>query len=467
VTLQRLRNIIPVTLSGEAHQDSEPSLAVNPADTDQMVATAFTPDLAKGPNAPIFVSTDGGQTWTLRPVIPGNGPEGTRDISASFAASSGVLYVGILSAEVLNHQTRLQILRTSDFLSTATMSVLIDRLGPDQPWVVASGIPAAPGLAVDRVYVGSNDADGIRRTATVDFSLDAGTAAPPAGFVLPHRLETDAAAIADAPAVRLAIHPAGRIYAVYQRKTSVSGSMSTFDVVVTRDDSWGAGASPFSVLTDPGNGSVGRLLASNLTAGFGSTIGQQRLNGDSAIAVDPANPDVVWIAWGDQPGGVTSPWTIHVRRSTDGGQNWSSDLHSVPMATNPCLAVNAAGHLGFLCQALIGTGQAQRWETTFEVTADGWNTQVAPTVLHRALAASPVADFNPYIGDYARLVTVDNNFYGVFSGSNHPDPANFPSFPHDGIYQRNVNWDTQQLLDLDGTTAVPDSIDPFFFAWTE
>jgi hypothetical protein len=34
-------NMIPKALSGEAEQDSEPSLAVNPADPSQIVASAF------------------------------------------------------------------------------------------------------------------------------------------------------------------------------------------------------------------------------------------------------------------------------------------------------------------------------------------------------------------------------------------------------------------------------------------
>ena len=37
-------NMIPKALSGEAEQDSEPSLAVDPADPRRIVATAFTPD---------------------------------------------------------------------------------------------------------------------------------------------------------------------------------------------------------------------------------------------------------------------------------------------------------------------------------------------------------------------------------------------------------------------------------------
>src|SRR5690349_20814728 len=37
-------NMIPRSLSSEVNQDSEPTLAVNPANTDQIVGTAFTPN---------------------------------------------------------------------------------------------------------------------------------------------------------------------------------------------------------------------------------------------------------------------------------------------------------------------------------------------------------------------------------------------------------------------------------------
>ena len=135
--LVRLVNLIPSSLSGEASQDSEPNIAVNPQKPTDMVATAFTPDPFHGPNAPIYVSTDGGQTWSLRNVVPGNGSFGTGDISVGFAGSGAMLYCGILSANAPANKTRLQILRTSNFLSVVTMPVLVDRLGVDQPWVVA------------------------------------------------------------------------------------------------------------------------------------------------------------------------------------------------------------------------------------------------------------------------------------------------------------------------------------------
>src|SRR5262249_3171121 len=124
-------NIVPQSLSGDTHQKSEPNIAVNPANTNDMVATAFLPAPMGGPNAPFFVSTDGGATWSLRTVVPGNGFVGTGDITVSFATTGGMLYVGTLNGTT----GHLQISRTANFTSTTPLSVLVDRASEDQPWV--------------------------------------------------------------------------------------------------------------------------------------------------------------------------------------------------------------------------------------------------------------------------------------------------------------------------------------------
>src|SRR5262249_34648556 len=306
------------------------------------------------------------------------------------------LYTGILSAHAPPGRTRLQILRTTNFLSTATMPVLVDRLDVDQPWVVAGSLVAAQ--TQDRVYVGNNDFGAPSgHTATVDVSLSARLDPAPAGFST-HRLEQGTTIGQDGPPVRLALHPDGTVYAVHQRWTAGSGNTVTMDVVVTRDDGWGAGAPPFTHLLDGAD--VGRRVATDRTIVWNATMGQERLGADSAIAVDPTNSDIVYVAWGDRPGGASHRWTIHVSRSSDRGQTWSDDLRTVVRGKNPCLAVNADGHLGFSCQQVVGRGGSQRWVTTFEGTADGWATPAAVTVLHSALSALPVHTFLPYLGDY-------------------------------------------------------------------
>ena len=62
----RVVNMIPQSLSGETNQDSEPNLAVNPANARFMAASAFTPNPTGSGNAPIYVSTDGGDPCVRR-----------------------------------------------------------------------------------------------------------------------------------------------------------------------------------------------------------------------------------------------------------------------------------------------------------------------------------------------------------------------------------------------------------------
>src|SRR4029079_5869917 len=59
-------DIIPVADSSETDQNSEPSLAVNPADPTQAIAGAFNGDFldSGGVRTPFFLTTDGGATWS-------------------------------------------------------------------------------------------------------------------------------------------------------------------------------------------------------------------------------------------------------------------------------------------------------------------------------------------------------------------------------------------------------------------
>src|SRR5256885_7097977 len=66
-TQVKLVDVIPASLSGETNQDSEPFLAVQTANPQVMVASAFTPNpVSSSSNAPIYVSEDGGNSWILR-----------------------------------------------------------------------------------------------------------------------------------------------------------------------------------------------------------------------------------------------------------------------------------------------------------------------------------------------------------------------------------------------------------------
>jgi hypothetical protein len=453
----RVVNIIPQSRSNETNFDSEPSIAVNPSNPQQIVITAFTPDTAVPvTTGPYFFSTDGGQTWALNSVIPGGTATfGTRDISVRFGGSSGVLYAGILRGDT---RRQLNILRKANFSGPGVMTILVNRANEDQPWV-----EAVTEAGTDRVFVSSNDLSLFPTgpTASVDFSLDAATAPAPAGFTTTARLETRASATQDGPSVRTAIHRSGVIYGVFFGwRTLGSPTPNVSDVVVVRDDNWATGGAPFQALTDPGDNLAGRRVVTGVDiAALGTTLGTQRIGSSLAIAVDPGNAQRVYIAWCDGRATTASPYTLRIRRSDDGGLNWTGDLFTATNATNPGLAVNNQGRVALLYQQLVNVSGTNRWQTHLVASADQFATVRTNIILANVLDSSVGATITVIIGDYANLIAVGRDFYGVFSAHNVPALANFP----EGVtYLRNANFATQQLLAVDNVTPVAASVDPFF-----
>ncbi len=447
-----LVNMIPRSLSGEAEQDSECSLAVDPGNPNVIVGSAFTPDPMGSLSAPIFVSTDGGKTWLLRSTVPSQTQTG--DISPRFGGG-GRLYTGILKRP---GNLLLAILRTASASGTTPMSVLSSREDFDQPFlaVVVRG-------GRDRVYVGGNDfAPTNGRTATIDQSQSGGATTPTFASVRIERRSTGSAG-QDGPQVRPICHADGTVYAGFYgwRAFDDATKEVTTDIVLVRDDRGGLGTDPFSVLVDPSDGLAGRIVAGGRRFVWNASLGNQRLGGDVALAVDPRNSSVIYLAWADvQP---TTGYTLHLRRSLDRGVTWSpNDLRTVGFATNPALAINDRGRVAFLFQRVTGADASRRWVTTVERSDDGINW--SSLILANTPATSPTPQFQPYIGDYVGLASVGKDFMGIFSANNSPDLSRFPN----GVtYQRNADFATRRLFDTDGTTQVAVSIDPFFFKITE
>jgi len=93
-------DMIPASLSGETNQDSEPFLAIQTANPQIMVASAFTPNpFSNTGKAPLYVSQDGGKSWVLNAITPV--PRMTCDITHAMAAGEnhprGDLHAGTLA----------------------------------------------------------------------------------------------------------------------------------------------------------------------------------------------------------------------------------------------------------------------------------------------------------------------------------------------------------------------------------
>jgi hypothetical protein len=459
----RLVNMVPNSRSGETNQDSEPTITVDPLNRNRMAGSAFTWDNLTGTSmttatAPIYVSKNNGNTWTLAFIVPSKVGAAfpTGDINITFGASlSGApghatwLYGGTLSSATSGRP--MTVLRAQNAYGTAVMTTLDTRTGNvDQPHAIA--LTAMTGE--DKLYVGFNNGFGCvapgGRSATVDTSQNAKIAAP---TLTTTTIEARDTACQDGFAQVPAAHLDGTVYAAFIHDWSGSPRM-----VVVRDDNWGIGPTAFQALTDPSDGKAGRFIAPAMTLPAGE-MGQNRLGASNvSIAVDPRDSDRVYVAWGDS-GGPNSE-TIHVRRSLNRGVDWStSDLLAVTNAMNPQIAINDVGTVGVLYQQVV----SGNWETHFVRTVDP-DSSVFDTpgvLLAKQSASTPTATFWPYIGDYASLVSAGRNFVGMFSTSNYPDKANFLK----GVkYQREVDWSTHKLYtNAAHTTEVSPSIDPFFF----
>src|SRR5436853_7382508 len=73
-----------------------------------------------------------------------------------------------------------------------------------------------------------------------------------------------------------------------------------------------------------------------------ATLGQERIGSTLSIAVDALHSDNVYLAWAARVG-TGDHYTVHVRRSTDRGATWSSDLRTLTNATDASLAVSTNG----------------------------------------------------------------------------------------------------------------------------
>jgi len=441
-------DIIPEILSGETNTNSEPNVAVNPTDPSQIAASAYLPEPMGGKTSVVFISGDGGKTWSCRSTVPVD--YASCDVTLRFGGLLNTLYVAALHDPQHQHQPELVICAT-DRLAKGQMEPSASRRGKgvDQPYVAAATINQK-----DRVFVGDNDWNGpSTRTASIDRSLD-GAGSSPAFTPIPIEFKNEAK---DSSEIRPAISADGKkVYAVYNRVIDDYGCVRVADVIMVRDDNGGDSTPPFSALRDEKR-VPGLPVVKRRTFGWDILLGGDRLGGDLAIAVDPTKANNVYLAWGELIEGIP---TLHVIRSNDSGATWSDVLRTVSNVKNPGLAINANGTLAFLYQQVFTSESGEEtWRTNLERTQDDfkhWDT--------KTLSRFPVSDVEtdngqPQLGDYLHLMSVGNDFYGIFPASNVPDDSRFD---YGVIFQRHVDRKARKLLGLDGQEVDP-SIDPFFF----
>jgi hypothetical protein len=426
-------NVIPNQFSGEDDQNSEPSIAVAPgaAGTNGVaIISSFgllpgvmpDPDPNLGPN-PYFITDGSVRKWKNFQNLPHG--DTTLDWSAG-----GSAYAALGNLPDAHVRQKLGAvfgapLPGSDYPPTGGgMNT------SDQPWLIAVAVGGR-----DRLYVGINDGGAAPLSDIVWLYTDADPGGPSwRKVVLDHGgpLASGKAFKGDGVPVRLAAN-GNVVYVAFQRwdiSLLTDGPDAHGDIVVCRDLKGGA-----HNFLDPGRS--GRPLApvaTGITIPFnGARLGNnrafERLGSDLSIAVDPNDPNRVYVAYCDVAGGPR----LHVKASCDGGETWINNFFDVAGdSALPALAVAANDTVGLLYTAFDGVNL----QTHF---VQGLGSGPVDSVVATFPAGTPPPAYDPtgapYIGDYEDLQAVGNTFYGAFAASNDPKVNNFPQ----GVFfQRNV-----------------------------
>lgn len=410
-----LVDVVPPSQNQEHDQNSEPNIAVNPANPNQILITAFSTSNFKNP---VYFSNDGGASWSLFQTTV------VADQTLAWSPA-GFVYLAILTPS----GSQLAVARQTDPTAARHKFVFLPKSRyapggvPDQPWIeVASG-------ATDRIYVAFNDLSRFPgATASIRFSLDSGLRWK--NTVIESRRPGIGQ---DLPPVRVKAH-GDIVYAAYQRGDAFNARGDVrADVMIVRDDQAGEGR--FQAL-----GKGGTAIVSN-TLVAGRKLGKERIGSDLSVAIDPANPARVVVGFTVISGGRDPQAVLYL--STNSGATWTQVFAAILQSGLGAVAIAANGTTGFLYTTFDGVNldtRLARFSPDFLTRND--------TLLSRFPNGRPRPVFDPYIGDYQDLAAVGDTFYGVFSASN--DVRQFPITPEFGR-------DATQL----GTT-VRFSIDPFF-----
>ena len=376
-------DVIPNAASAETGQNSEPSLAVDPLNPNDIISGAFSSTfIVGGVSSPYWISTNGGTTWSGFGSLPSD------DKSLAWRQDG----VAALTTTLNPVGTNFEI---NTFQSGATnFGSAINTFNPgqrlDQPWV-----RTGPGGQTYLAY--NNLSNAVGKTASMIVSANNGTT-----YGSQVTLETiTPAGGQDAPSVRQAVN-GSTVYAAFTRwgtGLGVTGG-TTFpgsQVVVVKSTNSGASFSAgVSAATTTGY----FANASNTPL----TLGQERTSSDLAIAVDPNNANHVVVAYGNVPG--SGQLQLNVVESTDGGAAWSAPKFKTSLNVRsalPGISILANGDIGLLyAQYDPATNALSQHLVT---TTDDFAT-TTDALLGTERNTFPTATFFPYLGDLCRRYAV-------------------------------------------------------------
>ena len=448
--------------------DGETSIAINPANPDEIAATAFSGSWpGGGGNAPVWHSTDGGLTWTKQFTIPnptGVNITGPNDQALDFGRNSLLSGAFLNNSDVYSGTTTnaASAAAWSWFLQAAvaqrTNNNVAGSFGNvDQPWILVNRDPTT--AAQDNVYVAYDNFGGSNPRVAVSYGLN------------PPNFTTDQA-VGGAfggsvnPGLRMAKDPnTGFIYALWQQNQGGVAGGFNVDYMLNRSIDGGAtwslnGAATGIVVanadsTQACSSGCGCPCPSN-TFKFGGV--NALLGGVDHAAVDPVTGDVYYV-YGNRDG-VTGNNRLAVRRIVSdgaggmivGSENFvtgqvDAAIPSIAVLTNRTVGVfyytfdgySSSNFPIFTAHLALSSDFGVSFSdiTLLTFLSSAKDCFVDPSFCN---AECPMGATNSafcrqrVLGDYMQMKAVGRTFYGMFTGNGAPFGRPFAN--HDPIFFR-------------------------------
>ncbi len=407
---QTIRNVATDATDPNNLSDTEPSIAVNPRNPQEIAIVSFSEAWGPDTGAPVWRSLDGGVTWQKIRVVP-RPPSRRSGPGDQFLTydSEGRLYLTELDLPAgvgqkpFNYIYRQNGNVTSDFLPGKTY-------GDDQPLVNVDRTIGGP--CFQRVYSPWLNSDPLERSMVVH-SADSGVSVTPIGAgdnsTFPNRT------------TRLAIASDGKTYIVYKSRRGAVDSdfeRARFEVVRSDDcgQTWSAlGPSGISI-------HAADTVQTWYTKKFGNpTKGKvnRARSSDAWIATDPSDGDV-YVAYISKDS--SNKAQIYVSRSRDHGATWVSKrvTDSANNSAFPEIAVADNGAVGVLFIDYDDSGPTTIFRHRFAQSNDDGGNWTNRTLQSMDPNLIDNATDGFIWGDYEGLTSHGNTFYGVFTGQSLP-----------------------------------------------
>jgi hypothetical protein len=413
--------------------NSEPSIAINPKNPNEIDILAFT--AGWGADAPIWHSKNGGALWSLDLTIPN--PPGINQSGCPCDQDPDYGQNGDMSATFLDFDT--------SGINAYSGSTDNPGLGSDWSWLVSGGVTQRtnsqgignadqPWLLVNRdpgkekqddVYVAYDNFDG-----APDMRVAAAAGSDPPNFTIDNLAGFSQGAIN--PGQRLAVdHNNGAVYTLFQQCpttvqncNNLGADPKTIHWILNRSTD---GGNTWSLNGSSTGIQVAKGQSTQPTPKFGTV--NALLGGVNHITVDPNNSDVYIVFGNRDPKTLNNRLSI-VRLTSNGkGGLKVGGAHFVTgqvQAALPSVAVakNSNGTIGVLYTVFNGIDPKSKFPmyTAMLAVSEDHGVTFTQNKLEKFLSPA-VDDGDPrqrVLGDYQQMKAVGSTFYGVFAGNGVP-----------------------------------------------